>query len=318
MTGDRSDDDAGGYGKPPKWSRFRPGQSGNPRGRPRKAKQDGDVSSVDSAVNEIYRRALQRKVRVKDGDRFREITSYEAIVGAQLQTAARGNAYAQREVMQRARELEADEERRRRAIDDEQREFVEKMIAFRKAMTQRWDEAAREDREPDDPWPHPDDILIDTARIDARIRGPLDASDVPTYEYFRAERDVAFAEAELAFRERRRTGLAGARLYEVIWAIWDGLLPLRWQFAPRLERQRLNFALPSTRSLVRFRDERRADAEVLRLGANLPVPSRASYRRANSMLKPALRLGGYRSLAEFECAAKDHCGVPPWPKGASS
>ena len=30
------DDDKVGYGKPPKHSRFQPGRSGNPRGRPKK------------------------------------------------------------------------------------------------------------------------------------------------------------------------------------------------------------------------------------------------------------------------------------------
>lgn len=33
-----SDDDEVGYGKPPKHSRFKPGKSGNPRGRPRGAR----------------------------------------------------------------------------------------------------------------------------------------------------------------------------------------------------------------------------------------------------------------------------------------
>ena len=35
MTRDEDDDDRVGYGKPPKRTRFRPGQSGNPRGRSR-------------------------------------------------------------------------------------------------------------------------------------------------------------------------------------------------------------------------------------------------------------------------------------------
>jgi len=35
MTREDDDDDRVGYGKPPKRTRFRPGQSGNPRGRSR-------------------------------------------------------------------------------------------------------------------------------------------------------------------------------------------------------------------------------------------------------------------------------------------
>ncbi|MBC2667200.1 hypothetical protein H7F51_16895 [Novosphingobium flavum] len=35
IPGEPSDDDLVGYGRPPKHSRFKPGQSGNPKGRPR-------------------------------------------------------------------------------------------------------------------------------------------------------------------------------------------------------------------------------------------------------------------------------------------
>lgn len=41
---------AGGYGKPPKTHQFKPGQSGNPRGRPRK--KDGLGSAVQRAMSE--------------------------------------------------------------------------------------------------------------------------------------------------------------------------------------------------------------------------------------------------------------------------
>lgn len=35
---DHFDDDAVGYGRPPKRSRFKPGQSGNPKGRPKRSR----------------------------------------------------------------------------------------------------------------------------------------------------------------------------------------------------------------------------------------------------------------------------------------
>ncbi len=41
-----NDDDEVGYGKPPKASRFRKGQSGNPGGRPRQQKPADDLRSI--------------------------------------------------------------------------------------------------------------------------------------------------------------------------------------------------------------------------------------------------------------------------------
>lgn len=47
-----------GYMNPPRHTRFKKGQSGNPRGRPRKQED----------LNTVLHRVLNRKVRVKDDD----------------------------------------------------------------------------------------------------------------------------------------------------------------------------------------------------------------------------------------------------------
>jgi hypothetical protein len=59
-----------GYGKPPKQHRFKPGQSGNPRGRPKGAKNTAII------IDEI----LNRKVRVRTGDTVRKMTVLEAML----------------------------------------------------------------------------------------------------------------------------------------------------------------------------------------------------------------------------------------------
>jgi hypothetical protein len=59
-----------GYGKPPKQHQFKPGQSGNPRGRPKGAKNTATI------IDEI----LNRKVRVRTGDTVRKMTVLEAML----------------------------------------------------------------------------------------------------------------------------------------------------------------------------------------------------------------------------------------------
>ncbi|WP_425052792.1 DUF5681 domain-containing protein [Psychromarinibacter sp. S121] len=73
-----------GYGKPPKHSRFKKGQSGNPRGRPKGAK--GFKASL--------KRELATKVTVRDGNREMKISKAEAAAKRLMANALKGNMRA--------------------------------------------------------------------------------------------------------------------------------------------------------------------------------------------------------------------------------
>lgn len=69
--------DAVGYGKPPAHARFKPGQSGNPKGRPKGTKN----------LKTIARREFEQKIEVREGQRVREITKKEAMVKGTINRA---------------------------------------------------------------------------------------------------------------------------------------------------------------------------------------------------------------------------------------
>jgi Family of unknown function (DUF5681) len=73
-----------GYAKPPVDARFKPGQSGNPKGRPR--------GSVNVAI--AFERALKEKVAVNEDGQRKLITKLDAAVKQLVNKAAMGDPRA--------------------------------------------------------------------------------------------------------------------------------------------------------------------------------------------------------------------------------
>ena len=92
-------DYAVGYGRPPEHTRFKPGQSGNPRGR---AKGARDVKTV---MEDALRREFSQPVTVVEGGRSRTLTKLELIVTTNVNKAAKGDARALRELLALAHRL---------------------------------------------------------------------------------------------------------------------------------------------------------------------------------------------------------------------
>lgn len=70
-----------GYRRPPVHTRFKPGQSGNPRGRPKGAK------NIDAQCRSL----LSRKVTIQENGERRKVTAVEAILLTSIQRAVRGD-----------------------------------------------------------------------------------------------------------------------------------------------------------------------------------------------------------------------------------
>ena len=84
-----------GYGKPPKDTRFKPGQSGNPKGRPRgsKNKRPGmhEERMKDLILDEAY-----RDITIREGHRSVTIPMAQAVMRSLAVNAAKGQHRAQR------------------------------------------------------------------------------------------------------------------------------------------------------------------------------------------------------------------------------
>lgn len=73
-----------GYGKPPRHSQFKPGQSGNAKGRPKKAK------TVDDVLYEEF----NRFVTITEGHQRRRLSKLRVVVRQNINKAASGDIKA--------------------------------------------------------------------------------------------------------------------------------------------------------------------------------------------------------------------------------
>ncbi|WP_213736239.1 DUF5681 domain-containing protein [Bradyrhizobium sp. dw_411] len=75
-----------GWGRPPKSTRFKPGQSGNPKGRRREKKDQ----------NAMLKEALEQKLTIEIGGKKRTITALEALFKQVLKSGLKGDLRAAR------------------------------------------------------------------------------------------------------------------------------------------------------------------------------------------------------------------------------
>lgn len=90
MSNDDENED-GGYGRPPKRTRFQPGQSGNPKGRPRKA---AEKVASNADADRIFLEEAMRPVTVVENNKRRKVPAMRAVYRRTVQSALQGDLRA--------------------------------------------------------------------------------------------------------------------------------------------------------------------------------------------------------------------------------
>lgn len=109
-----------GYGKPPKSTRFKPGQSGNPQGRPKG--QRNLATDIEQELSET--------ILVNEGGRQTVITKQRAMIKALLAKALKGDTRASAVLIQLAQGVEQAQAVRHQVVslDREDRAIIEAYV----------------------------------------------------------------------------------------------------------------------------------------------------------------------------------------------
>jgi hypothetical protein len=276
-----------GHSKTPPWTRFEPGKSGNPNGRPRKAPKEAPMMPTESELDNLLRAELDRELTINDGGKPKKIKARELVPRSQINSAIKGNSNAQRHVMLEMRELARRDAERARQLEEQQTAEREQQIKSYEFMVREkeeraaiWEEAETRGCEPEQPWPHPDDILLFPNVQRWKPRGPFDERDLVPFNWYRAERDYLFAYGILDGRQRKKPCRAWQDMYTILWLSYDVMLPKRWQLAGNMEAEFFKLHFLTIKQLQRLVDERRAESDFRKAWLGFPTSgTRTATRR---------------------------------------
>jgi hypothetical protein len=157
-----------GYGKTPIETRFKPGQSGNPCGRPKGAKTKKSIipAKNEERLKQVVLEECYRTIDIRDGEKAVALPVIQTVVRSLALNAVRGNQRSQRILTDLLKWVEREQK-------TEWDEYLKTMIEYKVEWEQILAHREEQGITGSSPYPHPDDIKIDMATGDVKVLGPM-------------------------------------------------------------------------------------------------------------------------------------------------
>jgi len=161
---------AGNYRKPPVEHQFQKGQSGNPKGRPKKKRFDPVPNAMSGGIQDcldvIALNEATRKIAVREGDKVTEMPAMQALIRSMFRAAAQGDSKTGRQLLEMIARAES-------ARATFAKEVLENAFRYKEEFGPKFDQRERDGLEPLEIYPHPDDVVIDGHTGEVTIDGPM-------------------------------------------------------------------------------------------------------------------------------------------------
>ena len=167
-----------GFGKPPKETQFKKGQSGNPAGRP-KGSQNKPKIGIDGRMKKLILDEAYREISINDERGQTDITIMEAAIRSLGIKAAKGDARSQKIFFDVVRDVEKRDE----LI---YRELLENAVEYQDHWHQQIERCKAQGLPAPNPLPHPDHIHINYETGQVAIWGPVDKAEKKTFDSINA------------------------------------------------------------------------------------------------------------------------------------
>lgn len=191
-----------GYKKPPKDTRFKPGQSGNPNGRPKgsgakrknNARRHGQADRPPDLLpsDAIFLEEGRRLIRLTENGTSTDLPIEQVAMRSTYTSAAKGDPRAQKLVFDRNAVIEAMVRERRTALNAD-------WSSYKERADQQLERIETGENDLHLPLPHPDDVVLSDDH-DPKIIGPTNEAEQVELETLLAKR--AHLMLEHAYVER--------------------------------------------------------------------------------------------------------------------
>ena len=185
-----------GYGKPPAQNKFKPGESGNPRGRPRGAK-NRQSRVFENGLKNIILQEAYRKVTVKDGEKNITIPIAQVMVRALAISGAKGDTRSVKLPIDMVQKTEHENEAR---ILDNQSAVVNYKLGWQR----EFELCKKQGRACPELLLHPDDVSCDEVTGHIHTQGPKKKEDIPVWKELKKRKQDSDHELRIFKRDLQR------------------------------------------------------------------------------------------------------------------